>query len=437
MHPSRDELVARRRAVLGGSNLRLFFDPEPLQVVRGEGVFLYDAAGKRYVDCYNNVASLGHVHPVVTEALIKQAKLVCTNTRYLTEESVVYAERLLGTFRPGSGLDTVILVNSGSEANDVAWRIVKACTGKSGGLTVENGYHGITDAITAFTPSVNRKAPLAPHIRTFPPPDRYRGASKGLATASDFAKLLDKPIAELTQSQFGFAGTMIDSMFMSNGVLEAPAGYLKLVCDKVHEAGGLYIADEVQSGFGRTGEAFWGFEYHGVTPDLVTIGKPAGNGHPLGAIVTSRRLVDKFNECYGYFSTFGGNNVSCAVGTAVIDVIEKQNLVANAKRLGAMFKTGLERLKERYSIIGEVRGTGLALGVEFVSDRNTKEPAKEVLGKFLQLLKNEGVLCGNDGTYNNCVKIRPPLISTTHNIDFALNAFDRALKKLTEQKAKL
>ncbi len=423
-----EELLARRRAALGGSNLRLFYDPLPLHVVKGEGCYLVEASGKRYLDCYNNVASLGHVHPRVTDALCNQARKLCTNTRYLSEESVVYAERLLSTFKPGSGLDTVVLVNSGSEANDLAWRIVKACTGKSGGLTVENGYHGITDAITAFTPSVNRQAKLAPFMRTFPAPDSYRSPLK---SAEYFAGLVKAPISELEKSEFGFAGTMIDSMFMSNGVLEAPAGYLKQVCDLVHSHGGLYIADEVQSGFGRTGESFWGFEHHHLTPDLVTIGKPAGNGHPIGAVITSKRLIDRFNEYYGYFSTFGGNNVSSAVGSAVIDVIQSEGLVANAKQMGARFRAGLEKLKSKYAVIGDVRGTGLALGVELVANRETKDPSKALLDKFLILLKEEGVLCGNDGTYNNCVKIRPPLICNSEHVDFALAAFDRALQKLT------
>ena len=419
--PPLQDLWERRRACLGGSNLRLFYDPLPLQLVRGDGVHLWDASGRRFIDVYNNVASLGHCHPEILAAQINQARRLCTNTRYLTLQSVLYAERLLETV-PNSGLDTVVLVSSGSEANDVAWRMAKVMTKRTGGLCVDGAYHGITDAVSNFTPSAFRgKTELPEHMRVFEPPDVYRNS---LCSAED---------AVNCANDIELAAVMIDSMFMSNGVLEAPKGYLKEIADCVHARGALYIADEVQSGFGRTGEAFWGFQAHGITnPDFVTIGKPAGNGHPLGAIITRREIVDEFQKSFGFFATFGGNNVACAVGTKVIDVIMSDELVKNAKKIGAYFKLSLERVSKAFKFVGDVRGTGLALGMELVKDPETKEPAKEMCLEFLKLLSLEGVLAGSDGQYGNVVKLRPALIFTKDDCDEALQGIERALQKLSE-----
>lgn len=403
-------------------------------MARAQGVWMYDAAGTRYMDCYNNVVSVGHVHPYVAEAIVRQLRTLNTNTRYLTELSTAYAERLVATLDPS--LDSVLYVNSGSEANDLAYRLSKAWTGHTGGLTMEFGYHGITDAIFHFTPSTIRdpiKTPLAPHMRTLVPPDDFRGPfRRGSPLLGErYAELVDAPIAQLSApGAAGLACAMIDSLFMSNGVLDVPRPYLQLVCSKVRAAGGLFIADEVQSGFGRTGAALWGHQHHGIVPDIVTLGKPAGNGHPLGVVITRKEILDHFTSQVGFFSTFGGNSVSCAAGIAVLDVIRDEGLVQNAHVVGAYLKAGLEKLLSKYPIMGDVRGVGLGLGIELVRDRHTLEPAKEETAQLLLLLRDEGLLVGSEGSSDNCVKIRPPLIFTLENADHALACFDRAFDKL-------
>jgi 4-aminobutyrate aminotransferase-like enzyme len=348
----------------------------------------------------------------------------------VTDEAVAYAERLVATLDPS--LSAVLYVNSGSEANDVAWRLAKAWTGKSGGLTMEFAYHGITDAANAFSPSNWQTGLFPPHMRTVPPPDDYRGPFRrgepdlGIR----YAALIDEPIHSLEKSGPGVAAMMVDSAFMSNGMIEAPAGYVRAVCDKVRAAGGLFIADEVQSGFGRMGSAMWGHQHHGIVPDVVTVGKPAGNGHPIGVVMTRPEILDRFTGAASFFSTFGGNNVSCAAGKAVLDVIRDENLIENARKVGAYLKLGLRGLKSRHSLIGDVRGTGLALGVELVRDRISLEPATQETARLLNLIRDEGVLVGSEGKYANILKIRPPIVLTVEQADIAIAATDRAFARL-------
>ena len=357
-----DEVIARRRLVMGGK-LYVFYDP-PLHIVKGEGVWLTASDGKRYLDCYNNVPHVGHCHPYVTEAIARQARTLNTNTRYITDQSVDYAERL--TALAGDGLSAVVFVNSGSEANDLAWRMAKAFTGHQGGLAMEHAYHGVSEAIAAFSPSNSPSHWYAPHIRLLPAPDTYRGIyDKDEPDVGErYASLAAPLIAEVDGEGYGIAAAMIDSAFMSNGVLDAPRGYLAGVVARVRRAGGLFIADEVQSGFGRMGMAFWGHRHHGVTPDFITIGKPAGNGHPLGAVVTRPVILDHFLKAGPFFSTFGGNNVACAAGIAVLDVIRYEKLVENARLTGDYFRARLRSLMPANDMIGDVRGVGLAIGVE-------------------------------------------------------------------------
>jgi 4-aminobutyrate aminotransferase-like enzyme len=346
-----DELLARRHKVLG-KKLQLFYEP-PVNMVRGEGVWLTDSSGRRYLDCYNNVPHVGHCHPYVAEAIARQVRILNTNTRYVSEEAVAYAERLAATVHPS--LSAVLYVNSGSEANDVAWRLAKAWTGNRGGLCMEFAYHGITDATDSFSPSNAPDVELSIHMRAVPPPDDYRGPYRRgePALASRYAALVDGPIRSLKEAGLGIAAIMIDSAFMTNGMLDVPPGYLKSVCDRVRAAGGLFIADEVQSGFGRMGTAMWGHQHHGVVPDFVTIGKPAGNGHPVGAVLTRPEILEYFTRSRAFFSTFGGNNVSCAAGLAVLDVIRDENLVENSRLVGKYLKDGLLSLRTRHSLIGD------------------------------------------------------------------------------------
>ncbi len=422
------EMLERRRAAMG-NRLYMFYDT-PLHMVKGEGLWLTAADGRRYLDCYNNVPHVGHCHPRVVETITRQIRVLNTNTRYLSEQSLAYAERLTATL--DKSLSAVVYVNSGSEANDVAWRMAKAWTGKHGGLAMEFAYHGITDAIDAFSPSNSGAFWHAPHIRLLPPPDDYRGPYKrgDVQLAERYAALADAPIAQLQEEGLGVAAAMVDSAFMTNGMIEAPQGYLSGVVEKVRAAGGLFIADEVQSGFGRMGTAMWGHQHHGVVPDFVTIGKPAGNGHPLGVVITRPEILDHFTQFGPFFSTFGGNNVSCAAGLAVLDVIRDEGLIDNAREAGAYFKDKLKGLMAKHAIIGDVRGTGLALGMELVRDRKTLEPAAEETSRLINLIRDEGVLVGSEGILGNIVKLRPPIVFKREHADQVVAAVDRALAKV-------
>jgi 4-aminobutyrate aminotransferase-like enzyme/Ser/Thr protein kinase RdoA (MazF antagonist) len=421
-------LLSRRQRVMG-DRLYLFYDP-PLHIVRGDGVWLYDVAGRPFLDCYNNVPHVGHCHPRVAEAISSQVRVLNTNTRYVTDQAIEYAERLTATTDPS--LTAVVYVNSGSEANDIAWRMAKAWTRHAGGLCMEFAYHGITDAVDAFSPSNEPGTPLQKHMRALPPPDDYRGPHRRgePSLASRYVELGARVIEGLAATPHGVAACMLDSAFMTNGMLEAPKGYVSGICNAVRAAGGLFIADEVQSGFGRMGTAMWGHAHHGVVPDFITIGKPAGNGQPIGIVITRPEILNHFTGIAPFFSTFGGNNVSCAAGLAVLDVIRDEALVQNAASTGAYLKQGLRKLMDRHELIGDVRGTGLALGVELVLDRQTRQPAPVQAKRVIGLVRDLGVLIGVEGQFGNILKIRPPVILTSHQADIAIAAIDTALEQL-------
>jgi 4-aminobutyrate aminotransferase-like enzyme/aminoglycoside phosphotransferase (APT) family kinase protein len=423
------ELLKRRQSLMG-KRPYLFYD-QPLHIIEGKGMWLTASDGRKYLDCYNNVAHVGHCHPYVTEAISRQARTLNTNTRYLTDQAMDYAERITATL--DKSLSAVIYVNSGSEANDVAWRMAKAWTGKSGGIAMEFAYHGITDAIDYFSPSNWLADWVAPHIRLLPPPDDYRGPYKrGEANLAErYAALGALKISELAQSSYGVAAGMVDSAFMTNGMLEAPAGYMANIVNKLRAEGGLFIADEVQSGFGRMGTAMWGHQHHGVVPDFVTLGKPSGNGHPIGVVITRPEILDHFTKSAPFFSTFGGNNVSCAAGLAVLDVMADEDLIGNARSTGEYFKSLLFALKRKHPIIGDVRGTGLALGIELVRDPGTLEPASKETKKLINLVRDEGVLIGSEGVHGNILKVRPPIVISNENVEYAAAAIDQALTNLT------
>jgi 4-aminobutyrate aminotransferase-like enzyme/Ser/Thr protein kinase RdoA (MazF antagonist) len=425
---SAEELLVRRKRVLG-SRACLFYD-RPLHIVRGEGVWLIDETGRRFLDCYNNVPIVGHCHPQVVAAIAGQSAILNTNTRYLSEQLLDYAERL--SAKTGGELTACAFVNSGSEANDIAWRIATEWTGARGALVQEFAYHGITEAIHAVSPSTNRSGAGASHVRTIPPPDRYRGLypTESAETGPRFAEFADSAIVSLGRAGLKPAAYFVDAAFMTNGVLEPLPNYVAEVFRRVRAAGGLCIADEVQAGFGRMGRHFWGYQHHGVIPDIITVGKPAGNGHPIGVVMTRPEILDHFIESTGFFSTFGGNNVSCAAGSAVLDVIDANDLVDRASDLGAYFKSGLGVLMDRHDIVGDVRATGLAIGLELVTDRQSRLPAAAETNRLINLLREEGVLVGSEGVGANVVKIRPPLVVQREHIDVALSAFESALQAL-------
>jgi 4-aminobutyrate aminotransferase-like enzyme/aminoglycoside phosphotransferase (APT) family kinase protein len=423
----------RRISVMGPKPL-LFYDP-PLHMVKGEGVWLTASDGRRYLDCYNNVPHVGHSHPVVAEAVARQIRKLNTNTRYLTAEAIEYAERLTATVHPS--LDTVIFVNSGSEANDVAIRMAKTWTGNSGALCMDFAYHGVTEATDAISPSNYPQGKWnMPHVRMLEAPDGYRGPIKHGAPnfVERYAAYADTALNSLKHAGLGCAYAIIDSAFMTNGILDVPSGYVSALVKKTHAAGGLFIADEVQSGFGRMGTAMWGHAHHGVVPDFVTIGKPAGNGFPLGVIITRAEILEKFTAATGpLFSTFGGNNVACAAGLAVLDIIAHEKLVVRARSTGDSLRAQLRLLMQRHEIIGDVRGVGLATGVELVRNRKTLEPASTETRALLNLIRNESVLVGSDGKTGNVLKIRPPLALAPEHVPILTEALDRALQRLASK----
>ncbi|MEZ5776480.1 MAG: aminotransferase class III-fold pyridoxal phosphate-dependent enzyme [Hyphomicrobiaceae bacterium] len=401
----RAALLARRKRLLG-PDLELSY-LEPLHLVRGEGVFLHGADGRRYLDCYNNVPQVGHAHPDVVEAIARQAAILNTNTRYLHPLVLEYAERLTGLMPPDSGLSVAVFVNCGSEANDIAWRMATTWTGRRGGIVMENAYHGGTEAVAALSPYDEQARSIAPHIRTLMAPDVYRGRHG--ADSEAYAADATRAIGELDEAGYGVAAWMVDTGFTSNGLINPPAGYVRSVAQKVRRSGGLVIADEVQFGFARSGSHFWGFGTHDLVPDLVTMGKPVGNGHPIGVVVTRPEILAKFARETNYFSTFGGNPVSAAAGLAVLDVIARERLQENARETGAHLLGQLRALMEYFEILGDVRGHGLKFGVEIVSDRKSKAPDRPATRAIANGLRARGVLVGTEGVHGNVLKIRPPL----------------------------
>ena len=417
------KLAARREQLLGPA-YRLFYD-DPVHLVRGEGVWLYDVDGHQYLDVYNNVPHVGHCHPQVVNAVYEQMQKLNTHTRYLHENVVNYAERLSGKFV--SELDTAMFCCTGSEANELALRIARTVTGDTGIIVTDSAYHGNTKAIFEISTEDIPAEDIPDYVVTVPSPDTYRGAHRGDDAGARYAAYVTDAIALLQQRGLKPAAMMIDTIISSGGVVAPPAGYLKAAAGIVRKAGGLFIADEVQPGFGRTGESFWGFEADDFAPDIVTMGKPMGNGHPLAAIVTRRELVEGFTRTGNYFNTFGGNPVSCAAGLAVLDVIENENLQQNALNVGQHIVDGLWKLAERHECIGDVRGTGFFIALEFVSDREQRTPDGNLTGRLVNELRNRGVLTGSIGPDDNIIKLRPPMVLSKDDADVLLSVLGESL----------
>lgn len=417
-------LIARREKVLGPA-YRLFYE-KPLHLVRGEGVFLYDAAGERYLDAYNNVASVGHCHPRVVEAITRQTAILNTHTRYLHEGIIDYAEALTATFP--DALSQAMFTCTGSEANDLALRIARFVTGGTGIIATDLAYHGLTSAVAEFSPSLGEAVTLGAHVRTVPAPDSYRHSPEEMA--EKFGRDVRAAIADLKRHGIKPAILIADTIFSSDGIFDGPKGFLKPAVDAIHEAGGLFIADEVQPGFGRTGEAMWGFQRHGVAPDMVSIGKPMGNGYPMAGIILRPEIIAEFGPQSRYFNTFGGNPVAAAAGKAVIDTVRMEGLQQNALEVGRYLMDGLKSLSERHQAIGDVRGSGLFIGVEIVSDRAEKRPGRTLTTRIVNGLRERRVLISASGPHANVLKIRPPLVFSRENADMLLDALDDVLKTL-------
>jgi len=417
-------LLERRTHALGPA-YRLFYD-KPLHLVRGAGARVWDVDGKEYLDAYNNVPSVGHCHPKVVEALSKQAATLNTHTRYLHETVVDFAEQLLGYFP--QALSQVMFTCTGSEANDLALRVARSVTGSTGVIVTENAYHGVTSVLAEMSPSLGSANSIGADVRVVAAPDTYRLGNEGAQDA--LVEGVKAAITDLEDAGFGVAALICDTVFASDGIFVDPPGLLQGAVAAVQAAGGLFIADEVQSGLARPGTHMWAFERHNVVPDMVTLGKPMGAGHPIAALVSKPELLEHFGNSTRYFNTFAGNPVSAAVGQAVLNVIVDEDLMGNALRVGNQLRELLDDQLSKHAHIGDVRGSGLYAAVELVKDRETKEPWPEGIQQLLNLLRENGVLAGSCGRFGNCLKIRPPLCFSAQDAVMFVQTLDRTLSKL-------
>ena len=416
----KNNLMARREAVLG-PNVPTFFE-NPVHLVKGEGVWVWDADGRKYLDCYNNVPHVGHCHPNVVAAIAAQAAILNTHTRYLHDGIIDYAERLTAKFQPQ--LNQVIMVCSGSEANDIALRMAQAMTGKTGIISTDNTYHGNTMAVSQLS---SRKPPIggyAANIRHVTAPDTLRPVGGSMAgQAEAFAREIQIAIDDLEASGHGFSGFLFCPTFANEGLPNLPQDFMQPAAKVIHAAGGILIADEVQPGFGRSGDTWWGHDWLGLSPDVVTLGKPMANGHPVAAVVARAEVMAAFRNAFGYFNTFGGNPVSCSAAAATLDVIENENLVANAKTIGAEFLQNLQGLD--HTSIANTRGRGLFIALELETDGVADEA---LAAHVVEYARNNGMLMGRTGRNRNVLKLRPPMPFSAENASLATEILNRAFQ---------
>ena len=487
--------VQRRARAFGAASV-LFYE-KPLEFVRGEACRLYDAAGVAYLDAYNNVPSVGHAHPRVVEATSRQVRRLNIHNRYLHEGVVEYAERILAGFP--AALSNITFTCTGSESNDLALRMAACVTGARGVIVTEAAYHGNTQLVTGASPTMLKQDGVPPlEVRVIAAPDwrgmggearggasvaKHTGAASGASRAGavgvasgaadaaaglrggssrveqlsrEFAARVQAAIEDLQRSGVGFSALLVDSIFSSDGVFAEPAGFLRGAVDAVHRAGGLFIADEVQCGFGRLGESLWGFDRHGVQPDVVTLGKPMGNGYPMGGVVTRPDILAAFCAKYGYFNTFGGSPVAAAAGLAVLEVIEEEGLIENARLVGEHLRRRLVELSTRHAHLGEVRGAGLYVGVDVIADEGlgsdggrsegrgsgghgsahgrVGSPAPALAQTLINGLRERRVLIGAAGKFGHVLKIRPPLCFATTDADILVDALDDVLHHLPSRR---
>ena len=407
-------LAARREAVLGPAMEALTYDA-PIHVVEASGVWMTTADGRRYLDAYNNVPCVGHGHPRVTEAIARQSRRVNTNMRYLHEAAIELAERLLATMPPEAGLDTVMFVNSGSEANDLAWRLATTFTGHRGALCTAFAYHGVSEATAALSPESWQATRRPEHVETWEAPDPVRGSHLDGGAFAD-------AVARLATRGYVPAAAILDSVLTSDGYIDPGPALAADWAEQTRAAGGLWIADEVQGGHGRTGLHMWSFQHLGLTPDVVTLGKPMGNGHPVGAVVTRREIAARFGDETVFFSTFGGNPVSAAAALAVLDVLEDEQVLERVVRVGDELLDAIRTVARPYPEVLDVRGVGLAIGVE-LADAATARAVKEGM-------RERGVLIGTAGRTGSVLKIRPPLAFSDPEIRVLVEALAGTLASI-------
>ena len=403
---------------------------EPLHLVRGRGQYLYDSKGNEYLDAVNNIQHVGHSHPKVTEAANEQFKKLNTNTRYLDKTILDYARAL--TDKLPSNLNKCYFTNSGSESNDLALRIARNHSNSKETIVLEGAYHGHVTSLIEISPYKHdgpggKGPPEYVHVVPMPDPFRgiYRGQSSGLKYAAEVKTILD----EIRSDNKRVSAFIFEPILGCGGQIIPPNGFLSSSFKMVRDNNGVCIADEVQVGFGRMGESFWGFETQDIVPDIVTLGKSIGNGHPLSVVITSEDLSNEFNNGMEYFNSFGGNPVSCAIGHAVLKVIEEEELQKNAFRVGNELKTLLNEVKSVHDIIGDVRGKGLFLGIEIIKDFATLEPYQKMTHKIVNEMRNKGILLSSDGPDHNVIKIKPPLVFNSSNALFLVETLDKILSK--------
>jgi 4-aminobutyrate aminotransferase-like enzyme len=422
-----DSLRDRRERALG-SGAELFYD-QPIEIVRGEGAYLFDADGRRYVDLYNNVPCVGHANPAVVKAMAEQQAILNTHSRYLHEGIVSFAERLAGLNH--DGIESVVFSCSGTEANEVAIQIARLITGQRGLVCTDAAYHGTSEVVDSMS-YVGLSPPRTGEIRSFPFPERYRPLKEGVSDeelCSAYLERIAAAIESLKSDGPGFAALIICPIFANEGVPDIPSGFMRKATELVHAEGGLVIADEVQSGYGRTGR-WWGYEYTEFLPDIVTGGKPMGNGLPLSATATKKAFIDRFRSEKDYFNTCAATPLQAAVGMAVLDEIERLDLLSNAADVGARLLSDLKQRVDRYDAIGDARGAGLFLSVEMVRDKSSKEPDRGLALSLSDRLKNKGFLVSYSGKYENVLKIRPPLVFSQANADEFMVAFDECMQEI-------
>ena len=419
----RADLLARR-AVTIGTNSPLFYD-RPLEFVRGSGVWLFDAAGRQYLDAYNNVPHVGHCHPRVVAALTEQASLLNVHTRYLNERIFQYSEELLATFGPG--LNRIFFTNSGSESNELALRIARQHTGARGVLVTDSSYHGNTTSLAEITTALQVVEPLGEHVRALRMPDLDDPGMDEDQVLKEALAEADRQIASLQEAGHGVSALLFDPLFTSEGMPRLPAGYIEGLCWRVQAAGGLVICDEVQSGFGRSGDAMWGHQLFDITPAMVTMGKPMGNGHPMGGVVTTQKLLEEFGTRNTYFNTFAGNPVSSAVGLAVLHVMRDEGLMDRAKRVGAALREGLAGFVEASGALGAVKGRGLYLGISYVDPDDPAQADPAGARAAVEAMVAQDVLISRSGRSDNVLKIRPPLAFDDEHAEILLERLGSVL----------
>lgn len=426
------DLIERRNKHFAGSYL---FYHDPIHIVRGEGASLFDDKGRRYIDCYNNVQSMGHANTKIAKAVASQSSQLTTHTRYLSENIIELAEDVAATL-PGD-LEICLFTCSGTEAAELAMRIARVVTGKSGAIVMQGSYHGNSKLVGEMSTMTYPPEQQPPYIQTVEPPNTYRGSYKkgdgdDDALGQKYADLIDPAIDKLESNGNGLAAFVCDSIFDSQGALEAPDDYFKHAYRKVRAAGGLCIADEVQSGVCRTG-TWWGFENYGVVPDIAFTGKPFGGGFPVAAVFTTKAIAELWAQSDVYFNTFGGNPVAASAAKAVLDFAKDNKIRDHVNTLGTHLRKELNRLVEKHAMVSNIQGRGLFMGIEIVKDKATKEPAPEIARLIPDAMKDEGVLIGLSGPYGNRLKFRPPLVIKRKEIDAALKALDKVLTEISKE----